>query len=99
MTTDLNLTIAQQNEIRPLLEAQIIDKKMMDDKKKEQNKSGKKPSKEAQKKLKKIKKAKKTAMNVKMASILDKAQLIKYHLLKEAIKKKKEMDSKKKKDN
>ena len=99
MTTDLSLTTAQQNDIKPLLEAQIADRKMMADKRKEQQNSGEKPSKEARKKMKEDRMAKESAMDAKMASILDASQLEKYNLQKEEMKNKKGMNSKKKKDN
>jgi protein CpxP len=99
MTTNLSLTTAQQNNIKPLLEAQIADRKMIADKRKEQENSGKKPSKEARKKRKEDRMAKESAMNAKMASILDASQLEKYNLQKEEMKNKKGKNSKKKKDN
>ncbi|PQB08856.1 hypothetical protein BST83_00340 [Polaribacter filamentus] len=99
MTTNLSLTIAQQNDIKPLLEVQIAERKMMADKRKEQENSGEKPSKEASKKMKEDRKEKESDMDAKMASILDASQLEKYNLQKEEMKNKKGMNSKKKKDN
>jgi protein CpxP len=99
MTTNLSLTIPQQNDIKPLLEAQIAERKMMPDKRKEQENSGEKPPKEARKKMKEDRKAKESAMDAKMASILDASQLEKYNLQKEEMKNKKGINSKRKKDN
>jgi protein CpxP len=99
MTINLSLTTAQQNDIKPLLEAQIAEIKMMADKRKEQENSGEKPSKKARKKMKEDRKAKESAMDAKMASILDASQLEKYKLQKEEMKNKKGMNSRRKKDN
>jgi protein CpxP len=99
MTVDLNLTTAQQNDIKPLVEAQFVDRKLMAEKRKILENSGEKPTKEARKKMKEEKKAKENGMNAKMASILDATQLDKYKLLKEETQHKKEKNTKKKKDN
>lgn len=99
MTVDLNLTTAQQNDIKPLVEAQFADRKLMAEKRKIQENSGEKPTKEARKKMKEERKAKENGMNAKMASILDATQLEKYKLLKEEMQHKKEKNTKKKKDN
>ena len=43
MTKELNLTEAQQSKIKPLLEAQIADRKAMNEKRKANKESGQKP--------------------------------------------------------
>jgi hypothetical protein len=96
LTADLNLTADQQKQIKPLLEAQIADRKAMTDLRKMQGESGAKPSKEDRKKMREDRVAKETAMNTKMASILDKEQLVKYQ---EISKKKKGKGKKMKKKN
>jgi hypothetical protein len=98
MTTDLNLTTAQQDEIKPLLEAQIADRKAMGDLRKMQGESGEKPTQEDRKKMREERMAKEAAMDTKMASILDAAQLEKYNLQKEEMKKKGGKNKKKKND-
>jgi uncharacterized membrane protein len=88
MTTDLSLTTAQQNNIKPLLEEQIAERKMMANKSKGQENSGEKPSKENRKRMKEDRIVKGASMNAKMASILDATQLEKYNLQKEEMKEK-----------
>ena len=68
MTKDLSLTDAQQNEIKPFLEAQIAQRNEM----KAMKNSGEKQSKEMRKKMKADREANETAMNSKMEAILDK---------------------------
>jgi hypothetical protein len=88
MTTDLSLTTAQQNNIKPLLEEQIAERKMMANKRKGQENSGEKPSKENRKRMKEDRIVKGASMDAKMASILDATQLEKYNLQKEEMKEK-----------
>ena len=84
LTKDLNLTEAQQSEIKPLLEAQISKRKEM----KEKIDSGERPSKEMRKKMRADRAANQTAMNTKMASILDEEQYAKYEAMLKDIKQK-----------
>jgi len=88
MTTDLSLTTAQQNNIKPLLEEQIAERKMMANKRKGQENSGEKPSKENRKRMKEDRIVKGASLDAKMASILDATQLEKYNLQKEEMKEK-----------
>lgn len=75
MTKDLNLTEDQQSKIKPLLEAQIADRKAMNENRKANKDSGQKPSKEERKQLRKDRMEKETAFNAEMANILDEEQL------------------------
>lgn len=84
LTKDLNLTEAQQSEIKPLLEAQIAKRKEM----KEKIDSGERPSKEMRKKMRADREANQTAMNTKMASILDEEQYAKYEAMLKDLKQK-----------
>jgi len=81
MTADLNLTADQQSKIKPLLVAQIAERKAMNEKRKALKESGEKPSKEVRKKQRAERLAKETEMNTKMAEILDADQLAKYNLI------------------
>lgn len=100
LTSDLNLTDAQQAKIKPLLVAQIADRKAMGSKRKALKESGEKLSKADRKKMRDEKVAKETALKTKMASILDKDQFAKYEeVLKSKKKKGKKMLKKKRKDN
>lgn len=94
MTKDLNLTDAQQSKIKPLLVAQIADRKALNEKRKAMKDAGKKPSKQERMQMRKDRVAAETAMNTKMASILDKEQFAKFEALakerKEKAKKKRE---------
>ena len=92
MTKQLNLTEAQQNKIKPLLEAQIADRKTLTEKRKAMKEAGERPSKEMRKEMRADRVAKEKAMNTKMASILDKEQFAKY----EAMAKEKKEKTKKK---
>ncbi|QOD62379.1 Spy/CpxP family protein refolding chaperone [Polaribacter haliotis] len=74
MTADLDLTTAQQNEIKPLLIAQIADRKEMMKSRKAMRDSGEKPSKEAMKEMRKARKSKEKEMNEKMKAILSESQ-------------------------
>lgn len=87
MTKDLNLTEAQQSKIKPLLEAQIADRKALNKKRKAIKEAGEKPSREERMKMRKERMKSETAMNTKMATILDKDQLVKF---KELAKKRKQ---------
>ena len=87
MTKDLNLTEAQQSKIKPLLEAQIADRKALNKKRKAMKEAGEKPSREERMKMRKERMKSETAMNTKMATILDKDQLVKF---KELAKKRKQ---------
>lgn len=78
MTTDLSLTAAQQEEIKPLLIAQMEDRKKMKEQREASKDSESKPTKEERNKLKEEREAKEAAMNSKMATILDKAQFEKF---------------------
>ena len=81
MTTDLTLTTEQQNEIKPLLEEQMAERKAAMEKRKAIQDSGEKPSKEERQKLNAERKEKATAFNTKMASILDKEQFAKFEAM------------------
>mgnify|MGYP000088381903 FL=1 len=98
LTKDLNLSEAQQNKIKPLLEAQIADRKLMNEKRKAFKDSGEKPSKEERKIMREERAAKETAMNTKMASILDKEQLAKFEAMAKERKERGKKKGKKKKD-
>lgn len=87
MTKDLNLTEAQQSKIKPLLEAQIADRKALNKKRKAMKEAGEKPSREERMKMRKERMKSETAMNTKMATILNKDQLVKF---KELAKKRKQ---------
>ena len=87
LTKDLSLTEAQQNDLKPLLLEQMTDRKAMGKKMKAMKANGQKPSKEERKQLKAERLAKETSFNTKLASILDKEQLVKFE---EIAKKRKE---------
>lgn len=78
MTKDLNLTEAQQSKIKPLLDAQIADRKAMNEKRKASKDSGQKPSKEERTQLREDRMKKEAAFNKEMASILNEEQLVKF---------------------
>lgn len=78
MTKSLNLTEAQQSKIKPLLVAQLAERKAMNEKRKALKESGQKPSKEVRQKLRSERLANETEMNTKMAAILDAEQLVKF---------------------
>ena len=94
ITKDLNLSEAQQNEIKPLLVDQFADRAAMKKAQKAMKESGEKPTKEQRKQLKADRKAKHTAFNTKMATILNKEQLV---IFEENAKKRKGKGKKKKK--
>ena len=81
LTTDLSLTVDQQNKIKPLLEAQVAERKTMRDARKATQDSGQRPSKEEHEKQMKIRAEKEAVMNTKMAEILDEEQFSKYETL------------------
>ena len=96
LTADLNLTQDQQNKIKPLLVAQIADRKLMSENRKAMKASGEKPSKKERKKMRAEREAKETAMNSEMANILNKEQFAKFELM---AKEKKDKAKKKKRKN
>ncbi|WP_254712474.1 Spy/CpxP family protein refolding chaperone [Polaribacter pectinis] len=81
LTKELNLSTEQQNKIKPLLEAQMADRKMMNDKRKALKDSGEKPSKEERMQMRKDRTEAEATMNAKMASILDKEQFAKFEAM------------------
>lgn len=87
ITKELSLTEEQQSKIKPLLVEQIAERKVMIEKRKATKESGLKPSKEERKLERKNRMAKETALNTKMASILNKEQLLKFEAI---VKEKKE---------
>ena len=80
MTEELNLTETQQSKIKPLLEAQIADRKAMSEKRKAAKESEQKPSKEERRQLRQDMMDKATAMNTKIESILTTEQLVKFEI-------------------
>ena len=98
MTTDLNLTDAQQKEIEPLLIAQMEDRKQLAENREALKNSGSKPTKEARNKMKEDRETKETAMNTKMSQILDKEQFEKFQKMAKE-RKEKAPGKKKKRDN
>ncbi|OAD45736.1 hypothetical protein [Polaribacter atrinae] len=98
MTTDLNLTADQQNEIKPLLEEQMADRQASMEKRKAQQDSGEKPSKEERQQLNAERKEKAAAFNTKMESILDKEQFAKFEAMAKEKKGNTEKKGKKKKN-
>lgn len=92
MSSELNLTDDQQAKIKPLLIAELAERKVMNKKRKAMKESGEKPSREQRKEMRKERLAKETAMNSKLANILDKEQFAKYEKIQ---KEKKEMQRKK----
>jgi len=81
MTADLSLTAAQQEEIKPLLVAQMEDRKMMREQRQASQNADAKPTKQEHQKMREEREAKETAMNTKMATILDEAQFEKFKLM------------------
>ena len=98
MTTDLNLTDAQQKEIEPLLIAQMEDRKQLAENREALKNSGSKPTKEVRNKMKEDRETKETAMNTKMSQILDKEQFEKFQKMAKE-RKEKAPEKKKKRDN
>tara|TARA_R110002072_G_C7876146_1_gene527624 strand:- start:643 stop:1044 length:402 start_codon:yes stop_codon:yes gene_type:complete len=98
MTTDLSLTESQQKEIKPLLIAQMEDRKMMKQKREELQNSGEKPTKAERTKMKEERETKEAAMNTKMSQILDKEQFEKFQQM-AAERKENAPGKKNKKDN
>jgi len=94
MTKDLDLTLEQQNKVKPLLEAEMADAKVMMEKRKELKESGEKPSKDEVKKMRADRIEKETAMNAKMEAILTADQFTKFKKMAE---KRKEKSAKKNK--
>ncbi|WP_435414658.1 hypothetical protein [Polaribacter aestuariivivens] len=82
LTADLNLSDVQQNEIKPLLVAQIEDRNEMMMKRKELKDADKKPSKEERKMMRKMRDEKEAAMDKKMKSILTNEQYLKFEEIK-----------------
>lgn len=99
LSSDLNLTDAQQAKIKPLLAAQFAERKAMNDKRKALKESGEKPSKADRKKMMEERKAKATAFNSKLATILDKEQLAKFKEIQKNRKGKGKKKGKKKKED
>jgi hypothetical protein len=97
MTADLSLTEEQQNKIKPLLVAQIADRKLMSENRKARKESGKKPSKKERKKMRKERMEKETAMNSEMENILNDTQFAKFEMM--AKERKDKAKNKRKKDN
>ncbi|MEO9572203.1 MAG: hypothetical protein ABJH82_00460 [Polaribacter sp.] len=81
MTSDLNLTAAQQSKIKPLLVAQIAERKAMNENRKALKEAGERPSKEFRKKQRGERFAKENEMNKKLETILDADQFSKYKLI------------------
>ena len=84
MTKELNLTSAQQNKIKPLLKAQLADRKAMNEKRKAMRESGEKPTKQMRIQHRKDRIKKETEMHTQMANILDKEQFAKFEALAKA---------------
>jgi short subunit dehydrogenase-like uncharacterized protein len=99
MTIALNLTEEQENKIKPLLIAQIADRKLLSQKRKELKESGEKPSKEDRKKMKEERMAKETALNSKMSSILNKEQFARFEIIAKEKKETTKKKGNKKKEN
>lgn len=78
LTKDLDLTDAQQNKIKPLLAKQLADNKAAMAQRKAVKDSGEKPSKDERQQLRKDRMAKQAAFKTKMATILNKEQLVKF---------------------
>jgi Spy/CpxP family protein refolding chaperone len=78
MTKELNLSEAQQSQIKPLLEAQIADRKAMNEKRKASKDSEQKPSKEKRKQQREDRMEKEAAFNTEIASILNEEQFVKF---------------------
>ncbi|WP_299670322.1 hypothetical protein [uncultured Polaribacter sp.] len=76
MSADLELSTAQQNEIRPLLAIQIADRNEMVKNRKDLKDSGEKPSREQMQKMRTERQHKIAEMNKKMKSILSKSQYV-----------------------
>ena len=95
LTKDLNLTEVQQEQIKPLLVAQIADRKLLSKKRKAMKESGEKPSREDRKKMREEREAKQTAMNSKMATILTEEQFEKFKVIAEEQKNKTRKNKKK----
>ena len=98
MTTDLNLSDAQQKEIEPLLIAQMDDRKQLAENREAIKNSGIKPTKEARSKMREENETKEAAMNTKMSQILDKEQFEKFQKMAKE-RKEKAPGKKKKRDN
>lgn len=106
MTLALDLSKKQQNQIKPLLMAQITDKKANMQKRKEARKSEEKPTAEEIYALKNKQLDKQIVMNNKMKNILNKDQFEKFQRMqhqrkmaaKKKMKNKKEMMFKKRKN-
>jgi hypothetical protein len=96
MTADLNLTDKQQSKIKPLLVAQIADKKLLSKRRKDLKDAGVKPSKKENKKMKEERSTKENIMNSKMSKILSKEQFLKFEII---LKEQKEKAKKKKINN
>ncbi|WP_288954593.1 Spy/CpxP family protein refolding chaperone [uncultured Polaribacter sp.] len=88
MTKELNLTKAQQSEIKPLLVAQIADRKAMNKKRIAMREAGERPTKEMRIQFQKDRIKKETAMHKKMAAILNKEQFKKFKTIAKAKKEK-----------
>jgi hypothetical protein len=96
LSTELNLTDAQQAKIKPLLIAQLADRKAINDKRKALKESGEKLSKKERKEMKVEREAKETAMNSEMANILNKEQFTKFEMMAKERKEKAKQKKKKK---
>ena len=100
MTKELNLTEAQQGEIKVLLETQFEERKALNEQRKAMKEAGEKPTKELRKEMREERAAKETAMNSQMASILNPEQLTKFEAItKERKEKMKKRAKRENKDN
>ncbi|MDB2385440.1 hypothetical protein N9V96_03095 [Polaribacter sp.] len=88
MTKDLDLSEAQQNEIKQLLQAQEDEVKASMEERKKLRDSGERPSKEMRQKMRKEREAKEKEMDAKLESILTDDQFEKYQKEKEERKEK-----------
>lgn len=91
MTKDLDLSDAQQNDIKPLLVSQIADRNEMMLQREKLKNTNEKPSKEQRREMRTAALAKEEAMHTKMKSILTSEQFTKFLELKEAQKNKQKL--------
>jgi Spy/CpxP family protein refolding chaperone len=99
MTGELNLTEAQQSDIKPILVKQFAERKEMAKKRKAMKESGTKPTKEERKQQRNLRMEKEAVFNTKMARILNAEQLAKFNEIAKQRNKKGKGNKKKKKDN
>ena len=81
MTKDLELTSEQQLQIKPIVEKEFKERKVMLEKRKEMRESGERPTKAQRQEMRELRIAKVKEMDEKMKGVLNEEQFTKYKQL------------------